>query len=151
MFYFKKLITGWIIIYLDLPCVIKNFSFLWWLCVCLFVWGLLMVKLWVKFYLFVLRCRGRQRFICFIVLLCSVGGVVPTKFVFVVVDPCCCLTRNMNACFVVVVVVPILGFIFVMFWKALLVMLFLLIFWGRLHGSTSAIMFYPVPYFYPNH
>ena len=23
--------------------------------------------------------------------------------------------------------------------------------WGRLHGSTSAIMFYQVPYFYPNH
>ena len=36
-------------------------------------------------------------------------------FFFFVVDPCCCLTANMNACFVVVVVVPILGFIFVMF------------------------------------
>ena len=64
------------------------------------------------------NCRavqGRRRFICFIVLLCSVEGVVPTNFFFVVVDPCCCLTGNMNACFVVVVVIPLLGFIFVMF------------------------------------
>ena len=36
-------------------------------------------------------------------------------FFFFVVDPCCCKTENMNGCFVFVVVVPILGFIFVMF------------------------------------
>ena len=71
------------------------------------VWGLLVVKLCVKVCLFVLSCRGPRSFICFILLLCSVGGVVPILFFFVVVDPCCCKIGNMNGCFVFVVVVLI--------------------------------------------
>ena len=51
----------------------------------------------------------------FDVVFCWRCGPDQFFFFFFVVDPCCCLTANMNACFVVVVVVPILGFIFVIF------------------------------------
>ena len=81
----------------------------------MFVWGLLVVKLCVKVCLFVLNCRGAQTFIFFfyfVVVFCWRCG---PDIVFFVVDPCCCKTRNMNGCLVFVVVVPILGFIFVMF------------------------------------
>ena len=81
----------------------------------MFVWGLLVVQLCGKVCVFVLSCWGPRSFIGFILLLCSVEGVVPILFFFVVVDPCCCKIGNMNGCFLFVVVVPILAFILVMF------------------------------------